>query len=182
MKNTSDILRFFHPTAVCAPNATIKKAPTFSHLSFILTNSWWICPSDTSYTLHPDAFLSGGSKRNGWYLPDGELLSGATVAAAEVYHHGHLISQPHLRDQQGQFSALPTLLSFFDEVRPHPLDEVSRSVSAAKRGRALRGKHKCAKQKSTKLLLSERLRKNAERGFNEPWQSTSSACPSGTTH
>ncbi len=58
-----------------------------------------------------------------WSIPAqcGKLLSGASVAAMEVYHHGYLISQPHLRDQQGQFSALSTLPSFFDVLRPHTL-------------------------------------------------------------
>ena len=51
-----------------------------------------------------------------WSIPArcGKLLSGPSVAAMEVYHHGYLISQPHLRDQQGQFSALSTLPPFFD--------------------------------------------------------------------
>lgn len=35
------------------------------------------------------------------------------MAAMEVYHHGYLILQLHLREQLGQFSALSTLPSFF---------------------------------------------------------------------
>lgn len=76
-----------------------------------------------------------GKPQEEWLIPAQcrKLLSGASVAAAEVYHHGYLISQRRLRDQQGQFSALSTLLSFFDVVRRHPLDLVSHSMSAQRK-------------------------------------------------
>ncbi len=64
-----------------------------------------------------------------------KLLSGCFVAAVEVYHHGYLISQLHLRDQLGQFSALSTLPLFFDVLRRHPLASASQSMLAAKRDR-----------------------------------------------
>lgn len=111
-----------------------------SQLSFILSESYRIWPS--AYPLLcPESWCiliffffffyhkaeAGASRapKGDWSIPGqcGEQLSGASVAAMEVYHHGYLISQLHLREQLGQFSTLSTLPSFFFFVfyvpRPH---------------------------------------------------------------
>lgn len=130
-----------------------KKIKSYrSQLSFMISDSRWIFPV-WPFAYHLKYPKSGCIKgffkffyqkakaevsrkpQEEWLIPAQcrKLLSGASVAAAEVYHHGYLISQRRLRDQQGQFSALSTLLSFFDVVRRHPLDLVSHNMSAQRK-------------------------------------------------
>lgn len=116
----------------------------------------------------------------------GKLLSGASLAAMEVYHHGYLISQPHFRDQQGQFSALSTLPTFFFSRYAEPTSSglgVTERVSCKER-RTEKKRQKKMKERTnqmckmkTKLLMSKRMCKNVDQGFNESWQSTSHAFP-----
>lgn len=79
--------------------------------------------------MHLDFFIKK-QKAEAGLLPEGDrsitawcgkLLSGASVAAIEVYHHGYLIPHTLLRDQQGQFYALSTVASLCDEQRSHPM-------------------------------------------------------------
>lgn len=98
------------------------------------------------------------------------------MAAMEVYHRGYLISQPYLRDQQGQFSALSTLPSLFSALRPLPLAEASQSVFAVRRDRELSEDGE-RQRKIKKKMCTTKLHKNVEQGCNESWQSTRGACP-----
>lgn len=206
VKNTSiDIfqhissLRVVHPTAMPAKRkwkkwwTTKQKKPPITAVihcfRVLLDLALCLAPS---FALSPNAFWffyqepkaeTSRVPKGEWSIPAqcGKLLSGPSVAAMEVYHHGYLISQPHLRDQQGQFSALSTLPPFFDVLRPHPLAWVSQSVIAAKREKPWERQKKIkdwTKQMcKTKLLMSRRVCKNVDQGFNESWQSTSRACP-----
>lgn len=76
---------------------------------------WVLMHFDFWFFYHKAEAGASRAPKGDWSIPGqcGEQLSGASVAAMEVYHHGYLISQLHLREQLGQFSALSTLPSFF---------------------------------------------------------------------
>lgn len=124
---------FFRPVAICQAGMgkVVNKQKKCTYHS---CHSFFQSPTGSGllltpyYALSPNAFWffffffyhkaeAGASRapKGDWSIPGqcGEQLSGASVAAMEVYHHGYLISQLHLREQLGQFSTLSTLPSFF---------------------------------------------------------------------